>query len=111
MSTSIYSQPQKIECPRCKGHFTFRRAKAPYFDNQGFESYQFECKFCGASLTGIVDPSDGALLVQQATRRTLRGIGQKAPPERPLAAALRQFTTTIVARVALSSGKSLRSPN
>ena len=66
MSISMHSQLQQSECPRCKGHFTFRRAKAPHFDNQGFESYQFDCKFCGASLTGIVDPSDGALLVQQA---------------------------------------------
>ena len=65
MSISMHSQLQQSECPRCKGHFTFRRAKAPHFDNQGFESYQFDCKFCGASLTGIVDPSDGALLLAQ----------------------------------------------
>jgi hypothetical protein len=90
----MYWQLQQIECPKCKGHFRLRRAQSPRFDRQGFESYQFDCKFCGASLIGIVDPSDGALLVQQEAfpGRLYSVSARKHPQERPLAAALRTLS-------------------
>jgi len=52
-----------VECPKCNARFPFRRARVPPFDSHGFESYVLDCKSCGASLTGIVDPYDGALLL------------------------------------------------
>ena len=54
---------RNVECPKCKGRLSFRRARAPRFDSHGFESYQLNCKHCGASLTGIIDPYDGTLLL------------------------------------------------
>ena len=38
-------------------------AHVPKFDTQGFESYQLNCKYCGAALVGVIDPCDGALLL------------------------------------------------
>jgi hypothetical protein len=38
----------------------------PYFDPEGFESYLFDCRFCRASLAGIIDPFDGTLLLTAA---------------------------------------------
>jgi hypothetical protein len=52
-----------VECPKCLAHFTFRRALAPRFDAQGFESYGFLCESCRAPLIGIINPLDGCLLV------------------------------------------------
>ncbi len=54
---------RNVECPKCKGRLLFRRARTPHFDSHGFESYQFNCKHCGASLAGIIDPYDGTLLL------------------------------------------------
>jgi hypothetical protein len=54
---------REVECPRCKGRFSFRRANTPYFDAAGFESYQLDCRFCRVVLTGIIDPFDGTLLL------------------------------------------------
>jgi ribosomal protein S27E len=57
------SRFREIECPKCKARFLFRRSRAPRFDSHGFEAYELACKSCGASLTGIIDPFDGALLL------------------------------------------------
>ena len=54
---------REVECPRCSARFLFRRARTLRFDNHGFESYELDCKFCGASLAGIIDPLDGTLLL------------------------------------------------
>jgi hypothetical protein len=54
---------REVECPKCKARFSFRRSRVPHFDSYGFESYVFDCTFCGASLTGVVDPYDGELVV------------------------------------------------
>jgi hypothetical protein len=35
----------------------------PRFDSSGFESYEFQCSHCGATLAGIVDPYDDRLLL------------------------------------------------
>jgi hypothetical protein len=53
----------EVECPLCNARFLFRRARTPPFDSHGFESYELDCKFCGALLAGIIDPLDGALLL------------------------------------------------
>jgi hypothetical protein len=57
------SRLREVECPKCKGRFLFRRARIPPFDTHGFESYELDCDHCGASLTGIIDPLDGTLLL------------------------------------------------
>jgi C4-type Zn-finger protein len=57
------SRLREVECPKCKARFLFRRAQVPHFDSHGFESYELDCSHCGASLTGIIDPFDGALLL------------------------------------------------
>jgi hypothetical protein len=54
---------REVECPQCSALFLFRRARTPRFDSHGFESYELDCKFCGASLAGIIDPLDRTLLL------------------------------------------------
>jgi hypothetical protein len=54
---------RQVVCPQCNSRFLFRRARTPRFDSHGFESYELDCKFCGASLAGIIDPLNGALLL------------------------------------------------
>jgi hypothetical protein len=56
---------QPVACPSCGAHFTFCRSENPAIDACGFESYTFACKECGASLSGIVDPLDDALLISE----------------------------------------------
>jgi hypothetical protein len=57
------SRLREVECPKCKARFLFRRPRAPHFDSNGFESYELDCRHCGASLVGIIDPYDGTLLM------------------------------------------------
>ena len=52
---------REVECPQCNARF--RRARTPRVDSHGFESYELDCRFCGVSLAGIIDPLDGALLL------------------------------------------------
>jgi hypothetical protein len=54
---------REVQCPNCKARFLFRRARVPHFDSSGLESCTFNCKFCRASLAGVIDPYDGALLL------------------------------------------------
>jgi hypothetical protein len=56
---------QLVSCPRCAARFAFRRSAHPAIDASGFESYTFACEECGASLSGIVDPLDDALLITE----------------------------------------------
>jgi hypothetical protein len=51
------------ECPQCNSRFLFRRARPSHFDSHGFESYELDCEFCGASLAGIIDPLEGELIL------------------------------------------------
>jgi len=51
--------------PGCGARFAFCRSEHPVIDACGFESYTFACKECGASLSGIVDPFDDALLITE----------------------------------------------
>ena len=62
------SRLREVECPNCKALFLFRRVRVPHIDEQGFESYELKCKFCRASLVGIIDPYDGALLLSAVER-------------------------------------------
>jgi hypothetical protein len=55
------SRLREVECPKCKAEFLFRGARLPHFDRHGFESYELDCRYCGVSLTGIIDPLDGTL--------------------------------------------------
>jgi DNA-directed RNA polymerase subunit RPC12/RpoP len=57
------SRLREVECPKCKARFLFRRARVPHFDTCGFESYKLDCKHCGASFAGIIDPYVGTLLL------------------------------------------------
>ncbi len=68
---------REAECPKCKALFLFQRARVPHFDEQGFETYKLVCKFCRASLAGIIDPSDGALLLSVVERN------DRSPLEQP----------------------------
>ena len=58
---------QPVAFPSCAARFTFCRSENPAIDACGFESYTFACKECGASLSGIVDPLDDALLITEST--------------------------------------------
>jgi hypothetical protein len=56
---------QPVACPGCGARFAFCRSEHPLIDACGFETYSFACKECGASLSGIVDPLDDALLITE----------------------------------------------
>jgi hypothetical protein len=56
---------QLVACPRCAGRFVFSRSEHATIDACGFESYTFACEECGASLSGIIDPLDDALLITE----------------------------------------------
>jgi hypothetical protein len=56
---------QPVACPSCDAHLVFCRSAHPFIDACGFESYSFACRECGASLSGIVDPLDDALLITE----------------------------------------------
>jgi hypothetical protein len=58
-----------VECPNCNGRILLRWARFPYIDEQGFESYAFNCDFCRSCLVGVIDPYDGALLLSIAADR------------------------------------------
>ena len=53
---------QLIACPHCRAEFVFRRSPDPRIDSCGFETYSFRCEQCGATLAGVIDPYDDALL-------------------------------------------------
>ena len=52
-----------IECPKCGARVMRRASRTPHIDACGFESYDFECRECGAPLARIVDPYDKTLLL------------------------------------------------
>jgi hypothetical protein len=60
---------RNVECPQCNRRFQFRRARPSHFDSHGFESYELDCKFCGASLTGVIDPLEGDLILSVCSER------------------------------------------
>ena len=52
-----------VTCPKCKRRSTFVRATLPHIDSCGFESHSFRCELCASYLAGIIDPSDGELVL------------------------------------------------
>lgn len=54
-----------ITCPACNARLAFHRDSTPHIDECGFESYHLECRQCGSSLGGIVDPYDETLLLSE----------------------------------------------
>jgi hypothetical protein len=54
-------------CPACQARLTYRRSALARIDACGFESYALDCGGCGATLVGIIDPLDDALLVTAVT--------------------------------------------
>jgi hypothetical protein len=57
------AEAQVIACPRCRAQLMFGRSHTPHIDACGFEGYHLECDACGASLSGVIDPADDALLL------------------------------------------------
>jgi len=60
-------EAQIVACPTCAARFMFSRTDAPDIDACGFESYRLACRECGTALTGIIDPSDEALLLSASS--------------------------------------------
>jgi hypothetical protein len=54
-----------VACLRCNAPMKFARSDVPHIDECGFESYGLDCKRCGATLAGIIDPADDALLLTE----------------------------------------------
>jgi hypothetical protein len=59
----IHDTAIAVTCPKCKSRSKFIRPTVPDIDSCGFESHSFRCESCASLLTGIIDPSDGELLV------------------------------------------------
>jgi hypothetical protein len=53
------------QCPKCSARLDFRRSAHPDIDACGFETYRLDCQECGATLSGIIDPADNALLLSE----------------------------------------------
>jgi hypothetical protein len=60
---------RNVECPQCNTRFQFQRARPSHFDGHGFENYELDCEFCGASLVGIIDPLEGELILSLVERK------------------------------------------
>ena len=50
-------------CPKCRHCSTFVRATLPHIDSCGFENHTYRCAWCASLLAGIIDPSDGELVL------------------------------------------------
>jgi RNase P subunit RPR2 len=64
---STISGAQAVACPKCNAPLVFFRSSGPHIDDCGFESYRIACRECGASLAGVIDPSDETLLLTDMT--------------------------------------------
>jgi hypothetical protein len=63
IKTSNVLKLEKIACPKCDASLTFYRSDKPHIDECGFESYSLNCRGCGSTLVGIIDPVDDRLLL------------------------------------------------
>jgi hypothetical protein len=61
----IYTRGTAIEviCPKCERCSKFIGATLPHLDSCGFESHSCRCERRASFLVGIIDPSDGELVV------------------------------------------------
>jgi hypothetical protein len=57
---------QMVACPVCGARLMFARHPDADIDACGFETYRLECQECRATLAGVIDPADDALLLSQA---------------------------------------------
>ena len=63
IKTSNVSKLEKAACPKCNASLKFYRSDKPHIDECGFESYSLNCRACGSTLVGIIDPVDDRLLL------------------------------------------------
>jgi hypothetical protein len=52
-----------VTCPKCKCCSIFPKSTAPLIDRCGFENHSFRCAWCASLFAGIIDPSDGELVL------------------------------------------------
>jgi hypothetical protein len=52
-----------VTCPKCKRRSIFPKSTAPLIDRCGFENHSFRCAWCASLFAGIIDPSDGEILL------------------------------------------------
>jgi hypothetical protein len=52
-----------VLCPRCSAQLVFQRSGTPEIDSSGFETCRLDCTQCEASLAGVIDPYDDAVLL------------------------------------------------
>jgi len=57
-----------VSCPDCGVRLVFHRSPTPQIDACGFETARLECSQCDASLVGIIDPYDEAVLLSVLPR-------------------------------------------
>jgi hypothetical protein len=67
-----------VTCPKCKCS-TFVRVALPHIDSCAFENHSCRCAGCASFLVGIIDPSDGQLIVSELEEPT----GVTATPSDP----------------------------
>jgi hypothetical protein len=70
----IHDTADAVTCPKCKSRVKFIRPTLPDIDECGFESHSFRCESCASLLAGIIDPSDGELIVSLSEEPTLTAI-------------------------------------
>jgi hypothetical protein len=63
LTIRIHDTAISVTCPKCRRCSTFVRAILPQIDSCGFESHSFRCELCASYLAGIIDPSDGDLVL------------------------------------------------
>jgi len=68
-------------CPKCKRSSIFARGPLPLIDKCGFELHSFRCEWCASYLAGVVDPSDGELVLSLLEESS--GV-TSSPPSDPL---------------------------
>ena len=52
-----------VICPQCYAQLLFHRSRTPEIDACGFETCRLVCSECRASLVGVIDPYDDAVLL------------------------------------------------
>ena len=63
IKTSNVSKLGKVACPKCSVSLKLYRSDKPHIDECGFESYSLNCRACGSTLVGVIDPVDDRLLL------------------------------------------------
>jgi hypothetical protein len=82
----VSAAPITVECPQCAAFLSYHSALTSRLDASGFECCELECRGCGASIVGMIDPYDGQLLLSLGANFS-RGV--EGPPMWRLRAARR----------------------